>query len=397
MVLAVDADSRSTRDELRVRNAELEAIFRALPDLLFELSPDGAIVRYRAGNAEDLYRAPQEFLGLSMMEVLPPEAGSVIGEALERVNAGESLVRVEYDLSVSGISKHFEARLVPMEGGNVIVMARDVTEQRDMQEERRRLDHRMFEAQRLESLGLLAGGIAHDFNNLLAVILGGLEIASRNLDEASPLHASLDLVWQAARRGSDLSRQLLAYAGKGGSELRSVDLVALVRDTAKLLEAVVSKRVALRVDLPDEALPVVADAGQLRQLLLNLVTNASDSCGVRGGSVAVRVRSLESDADSTSEPRVELEVIDDGCGMDPEIRERIFDPFFTTKGAGRGLGLAPRSAGLCAGTRAASRSTASRVGGRASACASPLRRRLPTRWTRCCRGSRSRWKGASRW
>jgi two-component system cell cycle sensor histidine kinase/response regulator CckA len=335
------------RDELRARNAELEAIFRALPDLLFELTPRAVLVAYRAGRSESLYRRdPRDFLGKPVDEVLPAEPARQISAAVARVVGGEPLVCVEYELPMAEGARRFEARLVPGEGGNVIAWARDITDQRRAEEERRQLDRKVEEAQRLESLGVLAGGIAHDFNNLLAAIIGGAELLARHAPEGSPIHAPLEIVRQSAWRASELSRQLLAYAGKGQLELQHVDLGALVRDTAQLLESAIYKRARLELDIAPGLPAVYGDVAQLRQVVMNLITNASDSLAGRDGRITLHLRGERIVAGSPDETElapgdyVALEIVDDGCGMEEATRLRMFDPFFSTKGMGRGLGLA---------------------------------------------------------
>ncbi len=321
----------NTLAELSARNAELAAIFEAFPDLLFELADDGTILSYRAGRADDLYVSPSEFLGKKMHEVLPAEPAEGLRAAHERVLAGQRLASSEYSLEVAGQTKRFEARFVSKAHGVTIAVVRDLTELRREQDERRQLDVKVQETQRLESLGVLAGGIAHDFNNLLAAITGAVEVISRVTPPESPLSEATQIIRDASWRASELSRQLLAYAGKGRFEMRHLSIGAIVLDTAQLLDSAISKDVHLELDLPEDTPAVHADVAQMRQLVVNLVTNASESIeGV--GRVTVRTRRAGS--------MIELEVIDDGRGMDATTRQRMFDPFYSTKGPGRGLGLA---------------------------------------------------------
>lgn len=317
--------------------AELEALFRAMPDLLFVVDPNGVFVRCRAGRTEDLYLAPEDFIGKRVAEVLPAPIAQLLDDACARVSGGEPMVRFEYELMMAS-RKHFEARVVPVDGGNFIVVTRDVTDLRRIEEERRQLDRKVQEAQRLESLGVLAGGIAHDFNNLLAAVLGGAELIARHVPPGSRMEEPLEIVQQSAWRASELSRQLLAYAGKATTETRSIDLGALVRDTAQLLDSALSKRARLTLALEEGAPPVRGDLAQLRQVVLNLITNASDAVAERGGTVTLRTRVAQHGDPPTA--YLELSVADDGCGMDETTRARMFEPFFTTKGLGRGLGLA---------------------------------------------------------
>ncbi len=224
----------------------------------------------------------------------------------------------------------------------IILLAEDVTE-------RRRAESALRQAQKLESLGVLAGGIAHDFNNLLTAILGNTELALERAQENPPLRAALQRVESATQRGADLARQLLAYAGKARFSVRPLDLNALIREMGELLSVSISKKVTLLTDLQPGLPPVAADSAQFQQVVMNLVTNASEAIGERAGTVILRTRAVTyTKADLVAafpgqllDPGryVRLEVQDNGCGMDVETIGRIFDPFFTTKFTGRGLGL----------------------------------------------------------
>ena len=227
--------------------------------------------------------------------------------------------------------------------------ARDVTEARRAEEERRKLELHVLEAQRLESLAMLTGGVAHDFNNLLAVILGNSRMASTDLPPDSPLHLRLARIRAAAEHGAGLTEQMLAYSGRSGVALKPLDLSHLVEEVIDLLRASISERCRLELDLAPRA-PVEGDTTQIRQVLLNLVTNASESLAGGVGTLCVRTGLVQQSAEDlagaagTERPRpgayALLEVSDDGQGMDAATQARVFEPFFTTKFSGRGLGLA---------------------------------------------------------
>jgi PAS domain S-box-containing protein len=224
----------------------------------------------------------------------------------------------------------------------------DISNLKTMEHDRQELQQKMVEAQKLESLGVLAGGIAHDFNNLLTVIIANISLIRAAGDEPTReerLHA-VDL---AGHRAAELCRQMLTYAGKGSYVVEAVEISELVRETAKLLEVSISKKAHLVLQL-GAALPrLEADASQIRQVVMNLVINASDALG--DGCGEIRVSTFQgkcvrrSDAvvhafGPTMEDGVCIEVRDTGQGMDPATLQRIFEPFFTTKFTGRGLGLA---------------------------------------------------------
>ena len=228
----------------------------------------------------------------------------------------------------------------------------DVTEHKRVEQQRSRLEAqtRLLQSQRLESLGVLAGGVAHDFNNMLTTILGNASLALSKLDSESPLHRLLQRIEEGALRASELTNQLLAYSGKGRFLVEPVRLNGLASEMVGLLEISVSKKAALRLELAEDDPVVEADASQMRQVIMNLVLNASDSVHAVGGGIVTVATDLTRVAERPTEPGgpeapsagsyAVLEVTDTGEGMDGERRARVFEPFFTTKEPGRGLGLA---------------------------------------------------------
>jgi PAS domain S-box-containing protein len=204
--------------------------------------------------------------------------------------------------------------------------------------------------QKLESLGILAGGIAHDFNNLLLGVLGHAGLARMELAPESPVQNRLEQIETTAQRAAELTNQMLAYSGKGRFVVQPMNLTELVQEMTHLLQTVVSKKAELRVDFASCLPAVNADGSQLRQVVMNLITNASDALGDADGTITIRTGLVHADATYLADtyvntrlpsgPYVFVEVSDTGCGMDATTRARIFDPFFTTKFTGRGLGLA---------------------------------------------------------
>jgi signal transduction histidine kinase len=217
-------------------------------------------------------------------------------------------------------------------------------------ENRLQVDARMLQAQKLESLGLMAGGVAHDFNNLLTAMLGYAGLAATHVPPESRVAGMLQQIERAARRASELVQQLLTFAGRARLELRPCHLSRLVDEMGRLLETVVSRRAVLRLDLAPDLPLVWGDPTQLRQVVMNLITNASDALGGRDGTIVVRTASRRAGAESLRSDYVPgelpegdyvaIEVSDTGCGMSAETLARLFDPFYTTKAEGHGLGLA---------------------------------------------------------
>ena len=215
--------------------------------------------------------------------------------------------------------------------------------------EREVMERQMQHVQKLESLGILAGGIAHDFNNLLTAMLGHLNLAQSRIHPESPAVPALDNLERIIHRTTDLTRQLLAYSGKGRFLVQDRDLNQVIQEMVHLLEVSISKKVSLRLNLADTPAPITADAAQIQQVLMNLVTNAADAIGEREGTIRISTQVTILDRayldqvfhgqELQAGRFTILEVQDDGCGMSPEVLSRIFDPFFTTKPTGHGLGL----------------------------------------------------------
>ncbi len=213
----------------------------------------------------------------------------------------------------------------------------------------RRGEQALQQSQRLESLGLLAGSIAHDYNNLLGALMVSLEMARLQAAEGGDATRHLERAEGLAQKSADLTRQLLAYAGRGQGRKESLDLNRLVRDMGDLLQVSIAKRALLDLDLADGPLPLWGDRAQLQQVLLNLLTNAADAMKERPGTIRIATRRVVHPRGQVPPPLAQkgvgpgehliLEVQDEGCGMPPATLQRIFEPFFTTKAEGRGLGL----------------------------------------------------------
>ncbi len=214
---------------------------------------------------------------------------------------------------------------------------------------RRGFDEQMRHTQRLESVGLLAGGIAHDFNNLLTGVLGNATLVLETLPESSPHRAPLERVVKAAEQAAHLTRQLLAYAGKGRFVIEPLNMSDIVRDILPLLHVSVPRHIDLRLSLHEPLPRIRADRGQMQQLIMNLVINAAEAMEDRSGIIMISTGVEALTEDDLARARIRdqakpgsyvcLEVRDNGTGMDEETCAKIFDPFFTTKFTGRGLGL----------------------------------------------------------
>lgn len=230
-----------------------------------------------------------------------------------------------------------------------IQLEREISCRVQAEEERNRLENKMQQTQKLESLGVLAGGIAHDFNNILMAIIGNADLALMRLNPESPVKDNLHKIEEAAARAADLAKQMLAYSGKGKFVVETLDLNRILEEMLHMMEVSISKKAVLRLNLNNPLPAIEGDATQMRQIFMNLVINASEAVGDKSGVISITTGCMDCDSsylkdvwldDNISEGLyVYVEVADSGCGMDRPTLEKIFDPFFTTKFTGRGLGM----------------------------------------------------------
>jgi PAS domain S-box-containing protein len=293
------------------------------------------------------------------MKLVHPDDRGAIAEIVARTNRpGEDVFFLEYRMHAKDGSWHWivsRGRIVSRKPDGAARRAvgthTDITHLKHAESQRAQLQEKMLEAQKLESLGVLAGGIAHDFNNLLAVILGNASLAKFGAPPGDTAIAlSLTQIETAARRASDLCRQMLAYAGHGTLARERLNLSTVINHTTELLRLSISKAATLHFDLQPDTPWIEADRSQLQQIVMNLVINASESLGTAGGTIRLATGrghvNLDDLVNAVHRPEkiagefAWLDVSDTGCGMTAETRAKIFEPFFTTKFTGRGLGLA---------------------------------------------------------
>ena len=360
--------------ELEMQNEELRRVMAELEEshqhfsLLFHRAPIGYLVLDQVGLIHEVNDTFCRMVGRDRNQLV----GAPFAECMAADNRGVFLARyraffkhpVGKHLEVlfprgqdSGFHAHLEGATLshslgrpPVNNVPLLLLAvTDITERKSAENKRLQLERQMQETQKLESLGVLAGGIAHDFNNLLTVILGNASLALDELPPTSAAGDSLKAIEHTALRAAELCRQMLAYSGKGRFVIESIPLGALIRDMVSLLKASISKKAMLHLNLAESLPPLRGDPSQIRQIVMNLVINASEALGDHAGTITLATGLLDESPEPLAGvhfgeplaqgPYVWLEVSDTGCGMDPETRRRIFEPFFTTKFTGRGLGL----------------------------------------------------------
>jgi PAS domain S-box-containing protein len=301
-----------------------------------------SITGYTNEDLADMYGA--DFFAGKDKELITERVQKVFREGSAEVEA--ELVtkdgrRIPYFFS--GSRREFNGKI------HLIGLGIDISERKRLEEEKLAFE-RQLQAQKLESLSVLAGGIAHDFNNLLVGILGNAELALMVMDPNSPARQIVENMIEASKRAAELVRQMLAYSGKGKFIVEHLDLGKLVEEMTPLLNSMISKKAIVNFDLADNLPLIEADVSQMRQVIINLIVNASEAIGDNRGVISISTGLLECTRNYLDEIYLDkdlregrysyLEISDTGCGMDQETVARIFDPFYTTKFTGRGLGLA---------------------------------------------------------
>ena len=341
------------RAAAEVRESELR--FRRL----FEANTFGVAFCDFEGRVLDANESYLRIVGYSQEDLA---AGLVRWDRMTPPEFAEANARGHRELRERGVGAPFEKEYIRKDGSRVSVLIGGalLAEPWEAQNtyatfciditERKKIEAQLLRTQKLESLGVLAGGVAHDFNNLLVGILGNTSLALDSTPPSNPTRALLIDASNAAQRAADLTRQLLAYAGKGRFIVDMIDVSALIREIITLIQSSIPRNVQLRLDLEDGLPSVEADVTQIQQLLMNLIINGGEAIGDQNGTVTVAtglqqidehyLSSVQGSDDLSQGEYVFIEVQDTGSGMDQETLDRIFDPFFTTKFMGRGLGLA---------------------------------------------------------
>ena len=344
--LCRDITERKRAEEaLRESEERFRNIADTCPAIIWHSDPDGQVTFVNKHAAAFSGRESQEFLGVGWVELMHPDDRAQVGDRIVRPMSNRSSFAAEFRLRRhDGEYRWMLDSGVPRFVGDVYVghtgMALDITDLKRGQEQ-------VLAAQKLESLSVLANGIAHDFNNMLGGILAHADLALSELSAGSAAADGIHSIRGIAVRAAEMVRQLFAYAGQEGTSFEPVDLSRLVGEMLDLLRVSISRRAALKTGLAENLPAVLANAPQVRRIVMNLVMNASEALGENEGVITVTTAQVCGAPGSVSEfgtacdrDYIRLEVSDSGCGMSEEIQARMFDPFFSTKFAGRGMGLA---------------------------------------------------------
>jgi PAS domain S-box-containing protein len=358
MVLVTILDiSERKRSEIALKDSE--QLFRSL----IEGAPDAVFVQhgnrfvYLNSSAVSLFGGDStgQFIGEDVMGRFHPDSRQALTSEIQTLTALQKPFH-----AIDLICVRLDGSLVPVELSAVpinfhgkrsaLVFVRDITERRKAEEERLCLEKQIRQTQRLESLGVLAGGIAHDFNNILMIVMGHAELTLEKVSSMSNAHENIQEIINAAHRAADLCRQMLAYAGKAPSAFEVTDLSLLINQMTHLIQNSISNKTLLDLQIEPEISSIHADRGQIRQIVMNLIMNASEAIGDQKGVITVKTGVKKCDQNYLAKTALDskpvtgmyvyLEITDTGCGIEADKKDRIFDPFYSTKFTGRGLGLA---------------------------------------------------------
>ncbi|WP_206245808.1 hybrid sensor histidine kinase/response regulator [Novosphingobium terrae] len=339
---------RAAEEELRRSEERFRLLVQSVTDYaIYMLDLDGHVTSWNAG-AERFkgYRA-DEIIGEHFARFYPPEDREAGAPARALATAREAGRFEAEGWRHRKDGSRFWASVVidPVrsEAGELIGFAkitRDLTERRKSQQALEQAQQAFFQSQKMEAIGQLTGGVAHDFNNLLAAIVGSVDIAKRRLAEGKDATRFLDNALQAAERGATQTQRMLAFARKQDMQLTKVDVAALVRGMADLIERTIGSNITIDTQFPLMLKAIHADPAQLELALLNLVVNARDAMP-EGGRILIAAQKVQVQVENGLTPGeyVRLFIEDEGSGMDEETRAKAIEPFFTTKGVGKGTGL----------------------------------------------------------
>ena len=347
LVTAINTmQSQVTKDIRDIR--EKEAVYRQT----IETAIDGFWITDENGKLLDVNKAYCDLIGYNRNHLLTLSFHDLAADSPEAVDDWLNTIRSSgshrfesVHTCKTGQDIHLEISATFSPDQKCFLFLRDITRRNREEEKRKRLEEKLRQSQKMESIGTLAGGIAHDFNNLLVPILGHTEILMEDIPGKSPLRSNLDEIFTGAVRARDLVRQILTFSKQGEQEIVRIQVQPILKEALKLLRSTIPSTISIKADIPETCPSIYADQTQIHQVVLNLMTNAFHAMESSGGTLGVYLETVllasEEAEDLTLFPGeyIRLSVTDTGVGMTPQVVEKIFDPFFTTRQNKRGTGL----------------------------------------------------------
>ncbi len=342
--------TRRKHSENMVRKAakNWESTFDALPELIAILDSEGIIIRANTAQARALGMKREDCVGKKLCGMLHTQ--EFIGQCISTIISSDTSLPISKEVTFQKIEGTFEVVLVPVQDTHeetirIIHVARNITERKDAEKKQREMENRVQHSQKLESLGVLAGGIAHDFNNILMAIRGYTELAMSASDKNDSVFDFLEKTIKSIGVASELSGQMLAYSGKGNFVIEPAQVNDIIENMKPMFQVSVSRKANLIFNLRENNPDVLVDSTQMEQVILNLVTNASEALGSSKGTIIISTGTEitqipDCDSNEKNKNFVFFKVEDTGEGMTEEVKNKLFEPFFSTKFTGRGLGMA---------------------------------------------------------
>jgi PAS domain S-box-containing protein len=355
-VFALAVQRKYAEESLSRSEHKYRSLFNDAPDMIHIVSQEKKIVDANPAELRILgCTSREELIGVPLLEVIHPDFRRKTAAILEQI-LSSGLCMKNYETALiarNGDQIDVEVSAVPqLENGRVVsvrAIMRNITERKQEEQERKKLEVQLRQSRKMEAIGTLAGGIAHDFNNILGPILGYTEMALESLPPGSSIGPWLEEVQKAGSRARELVRQILAISRKTEQEVQPLRIQPIIKETLKLLRSSLPTTIEIRQHLDPTCGAVLADPTRIHQVVMNLCTNAYYAMRETGGLLEVSLQQIELYADALprklrlpSGSYLQLQVRDTGCGMPEDILEKIFEPYFTTraKGEGTGLGLA---------------------------------------------------------
>ncbi|MFO8061580.1 MAG: response regulator [bacterium] len=320
-----------------------KSIFNAVNCLMF-ITDNDMTIKMLNESASDI--SPGIEKGISIYDIFDSSTAALLRDSIEDIKDINDGIEVEYE------GRIYDLRIYTMTGFKDvqnIIMMEDISERISRENTEKRKMRRLFEIQKLESIGVLAGGIAHDFNNILMAIIGNAELGMAELPQSSPVRDTFNSIIEASSDAAKITRQILAYSGQGKTRIKSINVNELINGIDYLLSVLLSDNIVLKYKLNEDIDNIQGDPNQIKQIIVNLVSNAIDAIEDRRGVITVKTGYMDCDkaymentfvSESVPEGRyIYIEVSDTGTGMDEDTRTKIFEPYFTTKEQGRGLGM----------------------------------------------------------
>lgn len=336
-----------SKQKIKENEERLKSINDALPDMIFELDQEGKFTYFNSQNIPDLFTEKNNFINKKINDVLPANIAKItlskIGETLKT----EEVQHYEFSMDIEGQQNYFEARMVLKSESNVLVIIRNITDRKHLEEENMRLEQHRSRSQKLETIGTLAGGIAHDFNNLLTPIMGYSDMIKNRLSPNDQMYEDIVEILNASKQARELVEQILSFSREAGTKRKPVYLSDLLKKTMKFIRPAMPDNIKIELEIKDKGEMILADAVKIHQVLLNLTTNAYHAMENRAGILTITLEKIILDNEGlidywaleSGNEYLQLRISDTGCGMEKSVMDRIFEPFFTTKSEGKGSGM----------------------------------------------------------